>query len=336
MDKGLIRFAKFAGGVLAVFVVVGVYLFGFDIKEAVEKTSEANIAVQTALLEIENQRQALGEKLVIIDEQVKNIEEIEAAITADKEVTQSSVEEVKQLLVDIRQKKDEAFVMVVEMRQLGTAESHAALAKKQELGIGADRGKLWENGSSVRFRFLDGEERVKAIVRTAIAQWTAHANLTFIETDSAEAEVRISFKEPGSWSFIGTDALGIPSDSPTLNYGSLTSLADPGAAMQNALHEFGHTLGLAHEFQSPFAGEIFNRQAVISFYSGEPYNWDETTISRNVFDKVEYPGNREYDPFSIMNYAFPKDLFVPGRETQPGIELSESDKEYIRSLYPPD
>src|SRR3546814_12926457 len=46
LDKGLVRFGKFAVTVLAIFVLVGAYLFGFDIKEASETASEAKIEVQ--------------------------------------------------------------------------------------------------------------------------------------------------------------------------------------------------------------------------------------------------------------------------------------------------
>ena len=52
LDKGLIRFGKFVVGVLAIFVLVGVYLFGYDIKEASKKTAEAEIQVEKALIEI--------------------------------------------------------------------------------------------------------------------------------------------------------------------------------------------------------------------------------------------------------------------------------------------
>lgn len=100
------------------------------------------------------------------------------------------------------------------------------------------------------------------------------------------------------------------------------------------MHEFGHALGLVHEFQSPHAGVVFNRAAVLAFYSAAPSRWAEKTIEHNVLDKAEYPGTRAYDPESIMNYSLPPHLFVPGKETRPGNELSESDKSYIASLYP--
>ena len=90
MNKGLIRFAKFVGAVLAVFVLVGIYLFGFDIKEASEKTSEAKIEVQKALLEIERQKATLNNKIGEIEERVSHIEALEREIAIHRDDTQKS------------------------------------------------------------------------------------------------------------------------------------------------------------------------------------------------------------------------------------------------------
>jgi hypothetical protein len=333
VDKGLIKFAKFVGTVLTIFVLVGVYLFGFDIKETAKKTSEAEIEAKRALLEIERQRGALDLKTNEIEKKIVRIETLEREIAAHRDDTQRSAAEVKQLVLDIRGQKEIAGQIIVELRTLRPDESNVARASREEKGIAPERGKLWKNNSTLRIRFLDGSEEEKSLVRNAIKQWGEHVNLTFNEIRSGEAEIRISFKEDGSWSFIGTDALGLPQERATINYGIMAQLTGPGTKMQNALHEFGHAIGLAHEFQNPSAGDVFKRAAVESFYSST-YGWDKTTIERNVLAKAEYPGSRPYDPGSIMNYSFPAQLFMPGKQTKPGNTLSESDKRYVASLYP--
>ncbi len=79
------------------------------------------------------------------------------------------------------------------------------------------------------------------------------------------------------------------------------------------------------------------RIATLAFYKGAPNHWTEELIMANVLGKSkEYPGSRAYDPESIMNYAFSPELFVPGKETRPGNDLSKSDKRYVASLYPPE
>lgn len=50
----------------------------------------------------------------------------------------------------------------------------------------------------------------------------------------------------GSWSYIGTDAITIPVESFTMNFGFMDQ--------PTVMHEFGHALGLIHEHQSPFKG----------------------------------------------------------------------------------
>lgn len=335
MDKGLIRFAKFAGAILAIFVLVGIYLFGFDIKQATEKTSEAKIEVQKALLEIDRQKQTLDNKIDEIEQRIRHIEELEREIATHQQDTQRNAALVKKLVVEMRQSRDEAGQIIVELRTLGSTEATIALAKREERGIEEDRGKLWQTGSSLKYYFLDGDEELKTIVRSAIKRWSLFVNLTFTETSSPDAEIRISFKQPGSWSYVGTDALGVSEDSPTLNYGFLSQLQDKELAMQTALHEFGHTLGLAHEYQNPSAGEIFNREATMAKFKAPPNNWSEDMILANVLNKsTEYPGSRPYDPESIMNYVFPDELFMPGKQTKPGNDLSDSDKRYVASLYP--
>lgn len=50
----------------------------------------------------------------------------------------------------------------------------------------------------------------------------------------------------GSWSYLGTDATRVPKESFTMNLGFVDR--------PTVLHEFGHSLGLIHEHQSPFPG----------------------------------------------------------------------------------
>ena len=98
-------------------------------------------------------------------------------------------------------------------------------------------------------------------------------------------------------------------------FGFLAQLKDRKTAIQTALHEFGHTLGLVHEYQNPSAGEIFDPEATLDHYKGAPNYWQEEQIMRNLlrpFDSKQYPGTREYDPESIMNYSFPQELFSAG------------------------
>jgi serralysin len=336
VDKGLIRFGKFISAALGFFLIVGAYLYGWDMKEALKKTSDAEIEVKRTLLSIEQQKSGLDTKVGQINTAIDRIKALEQEIVRHRDETLKTAAEVKELITDIRGKREEVNTIYIEMvhrKTLTATEAKAASSEREARGIKDNRLNLWKVGSTVRFRFLDGRLREEEIVRAAIAEWSSHVNLTIIESASPDAELRISFAKEGSWSVIGTDALGIPKDEPTINYGTLREMSDRDAALHAALHEFGHALGLQHEYLNPAAGNIFNASAVYDYFA-KTFGFSRADIDRQVFNKVPYPGTRPYDPESVMNYFLPASLFArPEYQTRPGTHLSESDKRYIAALY---
>jgi hypothetical protein len=203
----------------------------------------------------------------------------------------------------------------------------------------AVRSKLWRPGRVLRVAFLDGVPEVQAKVRRYANEWTRYANIDFRFGDDADAEIRISFTQRGSWSALGTDALVeelFPKHTATMNYGWLTVDSTEAQYSRVVLHEFGHALGMIHEHQSPAEGIAWNKANVINDLSGPPNFWNEATIAFNVFDRYEATQTQftAFDPESIMLYAFPKHWTLDGREFTQSSTLSETDKEFIRARYP--
>jgi hypothetical protein len=186
--------------------------------------------------------------------------------------------------------------------------------------------KLWINGSTLRVRFLEGSESQKALVREQAAWWSEHANLHFDFTDDPAAEIRIAFDPTdGAWSYLGTDALDISANLPTMNLGFL----DGGTAA----HEFGHAIGAAHEHQNPAGGIEWNEEVVYRDLSGPPNYWSQEQIRRNVlmkysFDQIRGTG---FDPESIMLYFFPDSWVKNGPGTQANETLSALDRAFVAS-----
>ncbi len=195
----------------------------------------------------------------------------------------------------------------------------------------APRDKRWVNGSTIRIRFLEGSDSQKDMVRQIAPEWTQHANLDFVFTDDPSAEIRVTFDpRDGAWSYVGTDNLHIPQNAATLNLG----WQDEGVI----LHEFGHMIGLAHEHSNPVGGIQWNEEEVIRELAGPPNFWDEATVRHNVLRKytADQILGTNFDPDSIMLYAFPAEWTLNGISTHENEKLSGQDEEFVRSaeMYP--
>lgn len=190
---------------------------------------------------------------------------------------------------------------------------------------------LWINGSILRVRFLGGSTAQQAIAREQAGWWSQHANLRFDFNNALDAEIRISFDpNDGAWSYIGTDAKGIPAGQATMNLGFL----DGGTAG----HEFGHAIGLAHEHQNPDGGIQWNEAVVIKALGGPPNNWPPDQARHNVIDKYAADQIRgtKFDPNSIMLYFFPPEWTLNGIATTQNEVPSAMDKAFVASaqMYP--
>lgn len=206
--------------------------------------------------------------------------------------------------------------------------------------IALETGKMWANGQTLRVRFLDGSDLLRAKVAQYAAEWTRIANLEFAFGDDPDAEIRVSFSEDaGSWSAIGTDCLLrqlYPLHEPTMNFGWLDEHTEDEEVSRVVLHEFGHAIGCIHEHQSPMGGIQWDEDAVLAYYAGPPNKWDAKTTRFNILDRYAQSSinGTAFDPDSIMLYPFPASLTLDGVGTPMNTRLSPADIAYIRKVYP--
>lgn len=200
------------------------------------------------------------------------------------------------------------------------------------------RAKKWDKGELVTVGFLDGTEVLQNRIKSVANEWVGFnmANIKFIWKETADADIRISFKHSGSWSYLGTDCRNIPQPKPTMNYGWLTDDSDEEELRSVVLHEFGHALGLTHEHLNPMDQVEWDKDAVIKDLSGPPNNWDRDTIDNNMFNApiLSQVNATPVDSDSIMMYPIPAHWTNDGFSAGFNAQLSQTDIDFIRQQYP--
>lgn len=316
VDRGLITFAKFTGGVLAIFLVSGAFLFGFKLENSVERVEKLQKEAETTSRELEASKTEL--------------ETAKKSVATLKADVQKQLDEARLILKDMTRNKEESTAILTAHRDL-TPKEKETLAEVKSSEPGKVRGeyKYWATGATIRIRFLGGTPKDQAAVKADAVEWTKYANLNFQFVDSGDADVRIAIRpNEGSWSFVGTDALAIPKTEPTMNLGWMER--------KNTLHQFGHVLGLIEEHTNPKADIKWDVAALKKEFMGAPNFWDEATLRSHVLAKTpqdQIGPYRDFDPRSVMTYTFDPKL-TGGMQLGGGPELSESDKALARKLYP--
>jgi serralysin len=199
----------------------------------------------------------------------------------------------------------------------------------------ADRPLLWKPKRILRITFLDGHSSVQQKVIFYAMKWCRHANIFFNFGSDPNAEIRITFTNGESSSFVGMEASKVPQQLPTMKLG--LSLSSPEEVFSHVvLHEFGHVLGLIHEHQNPIGGIQWNKKAVFEELTASPYEWTTEQIEINIFESLSIPQIQftSFDPWSIMLYPIPARWTLDGFSSNWNYTLSETDKMFVHTLYP--
>jgi hypothetical protein len=199
------------------------------------------------------------------------------------------------------------------------------------------RASQWPPRAIIRAAFLDGYRSLREGVKTVALTWLDYAKLSiYFVADVNQADIRISFRERGSWSYIGTDCHAVPADQATMNYGWLTRESSADEVSRVVLHEFGHALGCIHEHQNPAGGIRWNKAAVYEYYGGPPNNWSRAQVDHNIFETYDedLTVHSQIDSSSIMMYPIPPRLTLDGFKVALNTQLSPVDEEFIRKAYP--
>jgi serralysin len=197
------------------------------------------------------------------------------------------------------------------------------------------RNKLWPISKRISVKFIDNNPLLENKIIEYANEWSEYANIHFDFIKSGSAEIRISLKNDGtSWSVIGTDALDIPQNIPTMNFGWFDNFTPNEEIRRTTLHEFGHAIGCIHEHQTFDCPIKWDKIAVYNEYL--KHGWSRQKVDNNIFGifKQSEITNSVFDRNSIMLYPVDKNLTLDKLGTDMNMELSENDKKFISSCYP--
>jgi hypothetical protein len=198
--------------------------------------------------------------------------------------------------------------------------------------------KFWHaKGVKLTVSFLDNPPRdLRERILLHMNAWSSRINASFVETGT-DGQVRIARTDgDGYWSYLGTDILSIPAGQPTMNLESFTMQTLESEFHRVVRHETGHTLGCPHEHMRRELVDLIDEEKAIEFF-GDTQGWSPEEVRQQVLTPLEdgsLLGTSHADPKSIMCYQIPGTITKNGQPIIGGIDIDESDFQFMASIYP--
>lgn len=206
------------------------------------------------------------------------------------------------------------------------------------LQIAMQRGRYWLPGQKLRVAFLDGDARTNERVLAYANRWQTPGIPIplFVGVRRDEpSDVRVTYRRPGFWSYIGTDCRMVGPDEPTMCLQDFDSGQMPESEwLRVPPHEFGHTLAALHELQRP--ENVARLDPVkVTAWGRETQGWSaEMTYEQmlHVLDMSKVDAT-PVDVRSIMEYWVAAELTRDGVAIPGGSDITDWDRKGMALAY---
>jgi len=206
---------------------------------------------------------------------------------------------------------------------------------KPRFGIKCEHNRTWHRLPQLLIKFMTEDRELSSKVMDIAKEWENHAGVQLVnipQDAKRDAQIRVKFSSRNQCA-IGTDAEDIPDDKPTM-YLNLSRDTHPVLFRRRVLHQFGHALGLYHEFEA-LPKEVEFDEAGVQLDTSMEAGWTTNQTRAHIFRKTSCSNNDHFDRLSIMTQTFKRPYVKGWLPRQHQSVLSVDDKTLINALYPP-
>ena len=194
---------------------------------------------------------------------------------------------------------------------------------------------FWPTGQVITVGFLNGTTEQKVTVLSIAKEWEKHGNILFEAEDYEKAMVRIMFAfGPANFTYIGNDILKVDSGDFTMQLDQSIFGKNRSQLRKVVLHQFGHVLGMVHEFNPPGQGALWDKAEVSKDF--RKAGWSANDIQLNLFGLYTHriTNGWFFDRASIMHLSIALRHLNGGTPAFYNDNISEGDIAWIASRYP--
>ncbi|MGC1299856.1 MAG: S8 family serine peptidase, partial [Alloacidobacterium sp.] len=195
VDQGLIRFAKFALAILALFVAVGAALYGFDIQKGVDKVREGVDKVRDSEDSIQKMRISLENQIREIQKTSEQIERSRQNVSDNEGKVQDLRNEAQSFVDWIERNKPAVLAFVARIPAAGVEITQAAIIPQSDRPwfTAPELAKLYDipvdlngDGQTIGFLELGGGFRESDLDSYFAALHVSKPNVEWVSVDGAK------------------------------------------------------------------------------------------------------------------------------------------------------